>query len=406
MDVVSTSVPSFLERYVDPVPIRSRSAYNVVAARRADDGGRCTVVLPGASANPRRIGEALAEVERTHALLDHPRIPKVAFRGEAQGTPFLELACDAVVDGQDVVRAMADSTQKIPYGAADGFIVGLRTAMQAAHAQRDPRTGGPICLGRISTGNVLFNAEGRFFLVGFGRNFPVEKDDGTSDGTLTPYQAPELAMQGSASPMGDYVALVLFMRSLMPYVDISDAVGRIVRGELQPSDAELVDCLRWVEQRVLGELPALRASMEEAIEVADRIRACVGAVPEPEAFEAHVAALIGRGGARTGAELMLTLGQDAAWVAGSDGERRRLGRAQRRILLALVEKQKAGSGEPLTMWELLEAGWPGERPSFEVGANRVYVALTRLRHFGLREVIERFEDGYRLAPKAMVRVVD
>jgi hypothetical protein len=206
--------------------------------------------------------------------------------------------------------------------------------------------------------------------------------------------------------MGDYVALVLFMRTLMPYVDISDAVGRIMRGELGPSDAELLDCLRWVEQRVLGELPALRANMEEAIEVADRIRDCAGARPEPEAFEAHVAALLQRAGARTGAEPTLTLGKDAAWVEGSDGERRRLGRAQRRILLALVERQKAGSNEPVTMWELLEAGWPGEQPSFEVGANRVYVALTRLRQFGLREVIERFEDGYRLAPRAAVRVVD
>ncbi|MDI1451244.1 hypothetical protein [Polyangium sp. 6x1] len=399
-------MPPFLERYLDPAPIRARGAYKVVSARRADDRTPCTVVLPGPAANTRQIAEAFACVERTHAQLDHPRIPKVTFRGEAQGTPFLELDCDAVVDGHEMLCAMADSEQKIAYGAADGFIVGLRMALQAAHAERDPHTGAPICLGRISLGNVLFNARGQFYLVGFGRNFPVEKDDGTCDGSLTSYQAPELAMQGSPSPMGDYVALVLFMRSLMPYVEISDAVGRIVRGELQPSDAELVDCLRWVEQRVLGELPALRASMEEAIEVADRIRACAGAKPEPEAFEAHVAALLARAAGRSGPEPTLMLGKDAAWVAGSDGERRRLGRAQRRILLALVERQKAGSSEPLTMWELLEAGWPGERPSFEVGANRVYVALTRLRHFGLREVIERFEDGYRLAPNAVVRVVD
>ena len=46
---------------------------------------------------------------------------------------------------------------------------------------------------------------------------------------------------------------------------------------------------------------------------------------------------------------------------------------------------------------------PGERPLAEAGANRVYVALTRLRTMGLRDVIERFEDGYRLSPRAVLR---
>jgi len=336
--VLSTSVALFLERYRDPAPIRARGAYKILAARRADDDKPCTLVLPGASADPKQIGEALAEVERAHGLLDHPLIPKVTFRGEAGGTPFLELECDAVIDGLEIVRVMADSKKKIPYGAADGFIASLRMAMQTAHAQHDPRTGAPICLGRMSLGNLLFNSKGRWFLVGFGRNFPIEKDDGTYDGSVTFFQAPELAIGAAPSSMGDYVALVLFMRSLMPHVDIADNVGRILRGELRPADAELVDRLRWVEQRVLGEVPALRASMAEAIEVADRIRVCLGATPDPEAFEAHVAALIDGAGLAADTNLTMTLGRDAAWIASSDGKRRRLGRAQMRILLALVER--------------------------------------------------------------------
>jgi hypothetical protein len=56
------------------------------------------------------------------------------------------------------------------------------------------------------------------------------------------------------------------------------------------------------------------------------------------------------------------------------------------------------------MWELFEAGWPGERPIREAGANRVYVTLARLRQLGLRDVVERFEDGYRIAPQAVIRL--
>ena len=46
-----------------------------------------------------------------------------------------------------------------------------------------------------------------------------------------------------------------------------------------------------------------------------------------------------------------------------------------------------------------EAGWPGERTLPEAGANRVYSAVRDLRKLGLRDVLVRADDGYRLDPR-------
>ncbi|MBL8788006.1 MAG: hypothetical protein JNJ59_24135, partial [Deltaproteobacteria bacterium] len=48
---------------------------------------------------------------------------------------------------------------------------------------------------------------------------------------------------------------------------------------------------------------------------------------------------------------------------------------------------------------LIAMTWPGEKMLREAGTNRIYVAINNLRGTGLREVIERTEDGYRLSPE-------
>src|SRR5262249_6071825 len=135
---------------------------------------------------------ALAEIERTHALLHHPAIPRPVRLEKDHATPYLELACDAVIDAIEVIRMLPEFEEKIPYAAADAFIAALREAMQAAHAVQCPRDGQPIYLGRISPGNILFSARGRTWLVGFGRNFPIEKENGSIDGSASFFCAPEL----------------------------------------------------------------------------------------------------------------------------------------------------------------------------------------------------------------------
>jgi hypothetical protein len=408
---------AFFDHYLDPMPIRARGAFQLVSVRRAADGENAVLVLPGAKADVTLVAAAFEDIERTHAALDHPGIPRVARRGEARGTPYLELACDAVVDAIELVRLLSDSDEKIPYVAADAFIAGLREALQSAHAARSPRDGGAICIGRISPGNVLYGERGSTWIVGFGRNFPVEKEDGSIDGSTSFFQAPELATGGSPSPEGDYVALLLLMRSVMPYVDMPDGVGRVLRGEIRPSDGPLIEALLWVEQNVVGQVPARRATIAEAVAMGDRIRALIGSEPDAASFAAFVARLLERNNERshTGGRLergeppvdqTIILGPNAEWVASPDGQRHRLGRAQRKILLALTDRHEAGSGELLTIWDLLEAGWPGEQPIAEAGANRVYVALAHLRRLGLRDIIERTDEGYRLAARAVVRRSD
>jgi predicted ATPase len=71
----------------------------------------------------------------------------------------------------------------------------------------------------------------------------------------------------------------------------------------------------------------------------------------------------------------------------------------RRILLRFAEAHRAGEAAPLTVEDLLEAGWPGESVSHEAGVARVYSAIATLRKLGLRDVLETVDGGYRLSPR-------
>jgi predicted ATPase/Flp pilus assembly protein TadD len=80
-------------------------------------------------------------------------------------------------------------------------------------------------------------------------------------------------------------------------------------------------------------------------------------------------------------------------------------RALRGVLHGLVEQHLTARGEPLSLDAVLEAGWPGERMSFESGARRVYVTINRLRKLGLGELVLTTGDGYMLEPRVdVVRV--
>src|SRR5262249_15453271 len=155
-------------------------------------------------------------IERAHAILKHPLIPPVLARGSFRGTPYIELGCDAVMDGVEVHRVVTDSQRRAPLASADGFMTDMLGALRSAHAVTDPKTRRPVCIGRLSHANILFASTGRWYLVGFGRNFPIETACGRPDGWLTTFQAPEVSVGGEPSPMGDYIALVLMMRSLLP----------------------------------------------------------------------------------------------------------------------------------------------------------------------------------------------
>lgn len=100
----------------------------------------------------------------------------------------------------------------------------------------------------------------------------------------------------------------------------------------------------------------------------------------------------------------LRLGEATAWVEVPGSSRRSLVRhhANRRILERLVRAHRESPGAAVSLEGLLEAGWPDEQVLAEAGAARVYTALSTLRRWGLRSLIEKADGGYRLRPDARI----
>ncbi|WP_437738646.1 hypothetical protein [Sorangium sp. So ce1335] len=338
------------------------------------------VIVPVPAASAARANTIFAEIERVHALLDHPLIPKVAARGVADGTPYIELACDAVIDGVDLTSLLNDAGWKVPPRIAAGLVASLREAMQAAHAVIDPKHRRPVCIGRVSCADILFSREGRFYLVGYGRNSPLERAGEQQIDRVLEFQAPEVAAGGEPTPAGDELALALLARSLRHAAVQGSAAS--ARRRARADEADLLHHL---------------APCSEA--------------PDPEGFASLVASLLAGRPLPLAAEAApacpptLVLGCEVRWIAAKDGVKHTLGHALSRIVTALVDRHDEAPDASLSLQDLLEAGWPGERPVADAGANRVYVALTQLRRMGLRDIIERNEHGYRLAPRAVVRFV-
>lgn len=102
----------------------------------------------------------------------------------------------------------------------------------------------------------------------------------------------------------------------------------------------------------------------------------------------------------------------AAFAVGAEGRSLRapnadvvnLGRrgALRRVLLSLARKRIESPGVGLSVDDLLAAGWPGEKMSYEAGVARVYTTIQRLRALGLHAALVTRDDGYLVDPSATV----
>ena len=92
------------------------------------------------------------------------------------------------------------------------------------------------------------------------------------------------------------------------------------------------------------------------------------------------------------------------WLQPPDGERRDLSRrhALRRLMDAFTTHRVEAPGAPLSVDDLLAAGWPGEQVLPLAGRNRVHVALTTLRGLGLRGLLLSVEGGWALDPEVPV----
>jgi predicted ATPase len=104
------------------------------------------------------------------------------------------------------------------------------------------------------------------------------------------------------------------------------------------------------------------------------------------------------------AEVKLVIGAQARWFQIANGARVDLGRRRQLcvILAALVAAHHERPGAALSIEALLATAWPSETVLADAGASRVYVAISTLRRMGLRDLLQRIEDGYRIAPTATV----
>ncbi|MBM4358868.1 MAG: hypothetical protein FJ096_12260 [Deltaproteobacteria bacterium] len=78
----------------------------------------------------------------------------------------------------------------------------------------------------------------------------------------------------------------------------------------------------------------------------------------------------------------------------------------RRVLAALVAHLAEGQARPLTMQEVLAAGWPNERCVRDSGAARVYQTIKRLRQVGLGSLLDHDGRGYWLKGSPAIASVE
>lgn len=101
----------------------------------------------------------------------------------------------------------------------------------------------------------------------------------------------------------------------------------------------------------------------------------------------------------------LTVGPGGAWFSVDDAEPVQFGRRRllSRILQALVDAQVDTPGVPVTMEQLQRLCWPDEVVAPAPAANRIYVAIARLRGMGLASLIQHLDQGYLLPPSVVVQ---
>lgn len=397
----------WLGRFLDPLPVSAEGAFRITAARDAVSGRECVVVTGSPLARVDGVRAALAALHDAHARIAHPIVAPVLARGDEGDWVALDVPARTDLAGLLMLARAREIS--IEHGAADGFITSLRDGLFAAFATQDA-AGRPLSLGAIAYGNVLFAPDGRFWIVGFGHNVIVADESGRMGGRGTAFQAPEVAIGAPPTRSSEFVALLHFMRALVPFMRLRPAIVRVLAGNSLREDFELIGKLVWFERRVLTALPETRASIDQAIATSDRIRDLLGVRPDPDAFRRAIGVILEEEGR------LLVGAAQVSWRVAVDGSRiERIGLpplvvpgrgALRRIVLALVRARIERPGASLTLSDLASAGWPGERMLARAARNRVHVAVSTLRKLGLGHDVESSAGAYRINPAIVIAMVD
>lgn len=102
----------------------------------------------------------------------------------------------------------------------------------------------------------------------------------------------------------------------------------------------------------------------------------------------------------------LAVAEDGTWFQIGGLPKVDMGRrgAVRRILLALATQRTSQVGSTLSVHDLFQIGWPGERIPYESQVRRVYTAIWTLRTLGLDDFLLTRNEGYMFDPKRAMRL--
>jgi hypothetical protein len=408
----------WLGHYLSAEPIAREGSFHLHAARRASDGGPCVVVSAAPIAEPRAAREALERLASAHDAVSHPAIPRAvrveeALLGEHDGTPFVELASEGVLDGASALERLIDARAHLGFGEAEALLDLLVGALRAASAAR----GGPFRLGRLSLSSLLVSTRGTVHVVGLGHPVATTGEDGRLTTSLAVFEAPEVAAGASADEGAEVVALLGLRRALVPHLDLPPSLARVLRGEpAEGGDTKLAAAIGALEARAVASSARDRGTLADLDGALSRVRALLGIDADPEGLAKLLSDLALGLPIQSDWELSTgdvteettVVSASGAWieVPAQGRQRVELGPSLRRMLALLLARHRDEPTRTTTTWELLEAGWPGENLLADAGANRVYAAIKRLRNMGLRGVIERHGDGYRIGPHASVTEID
>ncbi|MCG8591241.1 MAG: hypothetical protein MJE66_18265 [Proteobacteria bacterium] len=393
---------AWMGHFVDVRPISANGAFRMAACRDARTGRRVVVVTGDRDVDTEAAGTALERLYWAHSTIAHLAIaPAVEFAASSSHEPHVVLDVPAQLDLETLLGlAQRSSFHRVEHGQGDAFVFYLREGLSEAARHVDPEDGGPVCIGALGQSNVLFARDGRYWLVGLGHNVALCDEHGRF-GARNAFAAPEVFLGERPSPMGDYIAIMKFARSLMGFMSLSPPLAHLVKGQGLGQHLELLKLILWCETRVLGAPLHQRASVEEAVDVAWRIREILGTELDLEGFRATAARVIEEEGEFDGDDEVWGdwwIAPDGSWVARAGVRRELRSKPMRLILRALLEARETRPGAMLRVEELLSAGWPGERVRRRAGQNRVYVAVNGLRRSGLGADLESQDGGYRLSP--------
>jgi hypothetical protein len=367
----------------DVVRLRTLGAIETLCAR---DGasGEPRIVVAATNSKDRRALELIEKIAGAHARLDHPWIPKVA---EVRPGCVLFRA-SATTDLHSVEEAARTSGFRVQTSAAVAFTIECLRMLQSAHARG-------VYMGAFAWANVLVSADGHLHCLGFGHPHEAAARAALLQLVGPSFVAPEVALGASPMPGSDLTAATLFFHSFVHLGEPRPEVVAALRGEATPGHERLPDLVTELMKNSHAARPEDR-SIARFLETFDAVIADLGVAPSAEDLSEDLVRLVSAVRVPT-----LTVGEEARWFRVDDGERVDLARRGplRRVLMCLVD----AGGAPVGWEDVLSSGWPGENPDPESGRNRVYVALAELRSLGLRDVLVRGDDGYRIGSSVRVR---